>query len=65
MQEVPKRPWAAKTMRSAVTPAPELGSKPAMVSTVFGLNGLDMVRGCTALTEGFSAFRRLSFGSGG
>ena len=33
-QAVPKREWAAKTIRSAVTPAPEEGSKPAMVRTV-------------------------------
>jgi hypothetical protein len=34
MQAVPKSEWAAKTMRSAVTPAPDDGSKPAMVRTV-------------------------------
>jgi hypothetical protein len=34
MQAEPKREWAAKTIRSAVTPAPEEGSKPAMVRTV-------------------------------
>jgi hypothetical protein len=34
MQAVPKREWAAKTIRSAVTPAPDEGSKPAMVRTV-------------------------------
>jgi hypothetical protein len=34
MQAVPKRECAAKTMRSAVTPAPEEGSNPAMVRTV-------------------------------
>lgn len=33
MQAVPKSRCAAKTMRSAVTPAPEEGSKPAMVKT--------------------------------
>jgi len=31
MAEVPKIPWAAKTWRSAVMPAPLEGSKPAMV----------------------------------
>jgi rare lipoprotein A len=34
MHEVPNSPWAAKTIRSAVTPAPEDGSKPAIVRTV-------------------------------
>src|SRR5690349_13293755 len=35
MQDKPKTPWAAKTSRSAVTPAPEDGSYPAMLRTVF------------------------------
>jgi len=34
--EVPKRPCAAKTWRSAVIPAPLEGSKPAMVRAVEG-----------------------------
>ena len=34
MHAVPKRPCAAKTIRSAVTPAPDDGSNPAMVRTV-------------------------------
>src|SRR5216683_143318 len=34
IHEVPNRPCAANTIRSAVTPAPEDGSKPAIVSTV-------------------------------
>jgi hypothetical protein len=34
MAEVPKRPWAAKVWRSAVMPAPEEGSWPAMVRRV-------------------------------
>ena len=37
MAEVPKSPWAAKTWRSAVTPAPFEGSKPAMVRAIGGL----------------------------
>ena len=36
-QAVPKRPMAAKTCRSAVAPAPEEGSKPAIVSATAGL----------------------------
>ena len=32
----PKRPNAAKTLRSAVMPAPEEGSNPAIVSTAGG-----------------------------
>ena len=40
IQAVPKSECAAKTMRSAVTPAPEEGSKPAMVRTVcIGVEG--------------------------
>jgi len=35
MHAVPNNPCAAKTIRSAVTPAPDEGSKPAMVRTVF------------------------------
>jgi hypothetical protein len=35
MQAVPKSECAANTMRSADTPAPEDGSKPAIVRTVF------------------------------
>ena len=34
IQAVPKSPCAAKTIKSAVTPAPDEGSKPAMVRTV-------------------------------
>jgi len=34
MHEVPKSPWAANTIKSAVMPAPDEGSKPAMVKTV-------------------------------
>jgi hypothetical protein len=41
MQEVPKRPLAAKTIRSAVIPAPEDGSKPAIVKTVFMMDFFD------------------------
>ncbi len=37
--EVPKSPCAAKVWRSAVRPAPELGSCPAMVKTTVGLCG--------------------------
>jgi hypothetical protein len=38
MQEEANSPCAAKTMRSAVTPAPDEGSKPAIVKTVgFGV----------------------------
>ena len=36
MAEVPKIPWAAKTWRSAVMPAPLEGSKPAMVRATGG-----------------------------
>lgn len=35
MQAVPKWPWAANTCRSAEIPAPEDGSKPAIVRSVF------------------------------
>ena len=34
MHVVAKRPWAAKVFRSAVTPAPEDGSKPAMLRRI-------------------------------
>jgi hypothetical protein len=36
MADVPKRPWAAKVWRSAEIPAPEEGSKPAMVRAMGG-----------------------------
>jgi hypothetical protein len=36
MAETPKRPWAAKVWRSAEMPAPEEGSKPAMVRAMRG-----------------------------
>ena len=39
MADTPKRPWAAKTWRSAVMPAPLEGSKPAMVRTMGGFAG--------------------------
>ena len=40
MAEVPKRRWAAKVWRSAVMPAPEEGSWPAMVRRVRSLTPL-------------------------
>ncbi len=50
--EVPNSPWAEKTIRSAVTPAPEEGSKPAMVRTDFMMRFL-MIKGVLRLFLNF------------
>jgi hypothetical protein len=40
MHEIPKHSWAAIVFMSAVTPAPEEGSKPAIVKTTGGVTAM-------------------------
>ena len=51
MQAVPKSECAAKTIKSAVTPAPDEGSKPAMVRTVCMGCGVGIVLSSTLLKK--------------
>jgi hypothetical protein len=43
MHPIPKHPCAAKVLMSAVTPAPEEGSNPAMLRTTGGPEAMNAI----------------------